>query len=108
MLARAGYQVAVSDDHLAAESASVEPSFDLVLLALHKKGLADAAAYSERLREANPTLPILLLLDIGVFVPRGTLSQSLETGLPVEMMERIAEMLTGSAHIRELRLKASI
>lgn len=103
MLIRAGYQVEVSADHVAAAILETEATFDLVVLALHKRGLNEAAAYSERLRKRNPTLPILLLLDTGVFVPHGTVSRSVETGLPLDLMEGIAEMLAGSAHIRELR-----
>ena len=32
----------------------------------------EAAAYSERLREEKPTLPILLLLGSGAIIPRGS------------------------------------
>lgn len=102
MLTAAGYQVHVRNDSVEAELREGEPSFDLVILALHTTHLADAAAYSERLRKKNPTLPILLLLDTGVFVPHDTLSQWLETGVPVELVGRVAEMLAGSAHVREL------
>lgn len=102
MLSAGGYQVEVRDDEVEAELRHGEAMFDLVILSLHKKHLDDAAAYGERLRKKNPTLPILLLLDTGVFAPHGTLSQSLETGVPIEMMERVAEMLAGSTHIREL------
>lgn len=102
MLAAGGYDVEVYADHRQAEDASRESTFDLVILAMHTKGLDEAAAYSERLRKGNPTLPILLLLDAGVFVPHGTLSRSLETGMPVELMREVAAMLAGSSHIREL------
>ena len=102
LLVKAGYRVEVHDDHIETEMLNTEQTFDLVILALHQYQLADAAAYSERLRKKNPSLPILLLLDTGVYVPRGTLSHSIETGFPLEMMECIAEMLAGSTHIREL------
>ena len=78
----------------------------MVLLALHDNKLQDAVAYSERLRKARPDLPILLLTDTGVFVPRGTLSNRIGTGQPFELMEEIAEMLAGSKHIRELESDA--
>jgi CheY-like chemotaxis protein len=102
MLAAAGYEVEVRADHEVAERLDHEPVFDLVVLALHSKKLEEAAAYSERLRKKHPTLPILLLMDAGVFAPHGTLSESIETGAPLEMMKQIAEMLAGSSHIREI------
>jgi hypothetical protein len=103
MLAAKGYDVEVRANHLVSESFDREPGFDLVILALHRKSLEDAAAYCDRLRKKHPTLPILLLTDTGVFVPHGTLCPSMETGFPVEMMREIAEMLEGSAHIREIK-----
>ena len=106
MLTAAGYQVEVRNDYVEAELREGEPSFDLVILSLHTTHLDDAAAYSERLRKKNPTLPILLLLDTGVFVPHGTLSQWLETGVPVELVGRVAKMLEGSTHVRELKSAA--
>ena len=104
MLETAGYNVAVCADDLEADGLKEEASFDLVILALHRKRLDEAAAYSERLRKRYPSLPLLLLLDTGVFIPRGTLSQSLETGIPLALMQRVAEMLAGSTHIRELKI----
>ena len=106
MLTAVGYQVEVRDDEVEAELRHGETTFDLVILSLHKKHLDDAAAYSERLRKKDPTLPILLLLDTGVFAPRGTLSPRLETGVPVEMMECVAQMLAGSTHVPELTAAA--
>ena len=104
MLAAAGYDVQLRGDHEISDALDHEGSFDLLILALHSKKLDEASAYSERLRKKKPALPILLLLDIGVFVPRGTLSQSISTGFPVEMMSQIAEMLAGSKHIREITM----
>jgi DNA-binding NtrC family response regulator len=72
LLVKAGYEVEVRADRVIAEDQNHEPRFDLVILALHHKKLEDAAAYSERLRKVNPNLPILLLTDYGVVVPRGT------------------------------------
>ena len=103
MLTAVGYQVELRDDEVHAEGCNGEPTFDLVILSLHRKHLDDAVAYGGRLRKTNPTLPILLLLDTGVFVPHGTLIQSLETGPPLEMMQCVAEMLTESTHVRELK-----
>ena len=104
MLTGAGYNVETRADHEVSEALDREGTFDLLILALHQKNLEEAAAYSERLRKKKPTLPILLLLDTGVFVPRGTLSETMETGFPVEMMRQIAEKLSGSVHIRELHI----
>ena len=104
MLTGAGYDVECSNNHEAAELLGSEGTFDLLILALHHKKLDEAASYSERLRKKKPTLPILLLLDVGVFVPRGTLSETMQTGFPVEMMVQIAEKLAGSSHIRELHV----
>lgn len=104
MLELAGYEVECREDHKIAESLDHEGGFDLLILALHHKKLDEAAAYSERIRKKKPSLPILLLLDVGVFVPRGTLSDTMQTGFPREMMVQIAEKLAGSRHIRELHL----
>ena len=106
MLEKAGYEVDLRSDHNVAELRDHEGTFDLILLALHGAKLQEAAAYSERLRKARPGLPILLLTDTGVFVPRGTLSKRIETGHPFALMEEIAEMLAGSKHIRELESDA--
>ena len=102
MLTGAGHEVEVRADHEVAETLDHEGTFDLLLLALHKKDLEEAAAYSETIRKKYPTLPILLLLDVGVFVPRGTLSESIETGFPFAMLRQIGEMLAGSSHVREI------
>jgi hypothetical protein len=53
-------------------------------------------------------LPILPLTDAGVFVPHGTLSRRLATGFPEELMLEVAEMLSGSSHIRELHIPANV
>jgi hypothetical protein len=108
MLTQAGHQVQLRIDHVDAEWLDHEGHFDLVILSLHRTRLDDAAAYSERLRGRKPTLPVLLLLDVGVFVPRGTLSPSMDTGFPVEFMREIASMLAGSSHIREVDVDGSI
>lgn len=103
MLKHAGYEVAVSRDHTAAIRDGEEASYDLVIIAVHREKMQEVAAYSEKLRQAKPSLPILLLTDQGVFVPNGTLSPTLDGGSPGELLEEIAGMLTDSSHIRELR-----
>jgi len=45
---------------------------------------------------------IAKLTDWGVFVPRGTLSKSIETGSPEALVKEVASMLAGSAHVREI------
>lgn len=97
MLKRAGR------DHTAAQREGVEGSYDLVIIALHREKLAEVTAYSEGLRRAKPTLPILLLTDEGVFVPPGTLSRNINGSSPARLLEEIAAMLASSAHMRELR-----
>lgn len=101
MLVKAGYEVEVRFDHIASERIDHEARFDLMIVALHLHP-EGAAAYTDRLTRMYPTLPILLLTDHGVFVPRGTLSQSIETGDPKELLIRVARMLTGEELIREL------
>ena len=105
LLKQAGYGVEVRAEHVSSEELNHEAGFDLVILALHRIKLKEAAAYSERLRKINPDLPILLLTDAAVYAPQGTLSRGIETGAPVEMLQTIAEMLAGSSHIREIDLE---
>ena len=104
MLKRMECEVELREDDLHAEAASHEGRFDLVVIALHRRGLDRAAAYSERIRAKNPDLPILLLTDQAVYVPNGTFSRTLEAGVPRELVEAIAEMLSGSKHLRELSM----
>jgi DNA-binding NtrC family response regulator len=106
MLADAGYDVEAREGYFPPEEAASEGDFDLVIVALRREDLTEAAAYSERLRHVRPSLPILLLTDEGVFVPRGALSPNIKTGDPVALMREIAELLAGSKHIRELDLAA--
>ena len=107
MLEAAGYDVETRANHEVSEPLDGEGNFDLIILALHQKKLEEAAANSERLREQKPDLPILLLLDAGVFVPHGTLSRSAQTDFPSEWMNAVAEMLAGSTHIREYKAESA-
>jgi hypothetical protein len=81
LLDTAGYEVDVRVDHVTAERLDRETGYDLIIVALHNRP-EDAAAYTDRLTRRTPTLPILLLTDRGVYVPRGTLSQSIGAGDP--------------------------
>lgn len=102
MLVGAGYEVETRPDEEVSETLDNEAAFDLLIVALHNENLEEAVSYSERVRKQKPDLPILLLLDAGVFVPRGTLNPSIETASPVKMMKEISKMLAESDHIREL------
>ncbi|WP_263359963.1 response regulator [Acidicapsa ligni] len=101
LLNGAGYEVDVRKDFQAAERIDDEGEYDLVILALHFHP-GEAASYSDELSKRNPGLPILLLTDYGVFVPRGTLSKGMESGSPMSLMKEVAKMLAGSSHIKEV------
>jgi hypothetical protein len=60
---------------------------------------ADTAAYRDHLSRADPKLPILL--DAGVFVPKGTLSESVGAGSTTHLIQTVSAMLVGSDHMRE-------
>jgi response regulator RpfG family c-di-GMP phosphodiesterase len=112
LLADAGYEVETSEDYFQEKGSEKAGPFDLVIVALHREDLNDAAAYSERLRQSTPPVPILLLTDVGVFVPRYALSHCIHAGHPVELLAEIAEMLAAHEADPEARpvgkqLKAS-
>jgi PleD family two-component response regulator len=100
MLQSVGYEVETRTNYIAAERQNHEGEFDLIIVALHSHP-EKAAAYSNELTKNDPGLPILLLTDAGVFVPRGTLSQSVGAGSTTLLIERVSAMLVGSSHIRE-------
>jgi DNA-binding NtrC family response regulator len=102
LLQAGGYEVALRLNWLTAEELNHEKDHDLLLLALHRSDLKAAAAYSDRLVAKYPTLPILLLADANVYAPKGTLSKSMQTGNPRDLMKNIAAMLANSSHIYEL------
>jgi response regulator RpfG family c-di-GMP phosphodiesterase len=101
LLNGAGYEVDVRKDFISAERLDDEDSYDIVILALHQLP-AKAIEYSDHLHEKTPRLPILLLTDFGVFIPRGTLNKNLEAGNPTLLIKEIAAMLVGSSHVREI------
>jgi DNA-binding NarL/FixJ family response regulator len=101
LLNMAGYEVEVRDDAIAAERLDHEGAFDLIIIALHGHP-EKAIEYSDHLAVAQPLLPILLLTDWGVYVPPGTLSETIETGNPGHLIQEIALRLAGSTHVREL------
>lgn len=101
LLTHSGYLVSVRTDHVEAYKLDHEGSFDLIVVALHGDP-TKATQYSDQLSQLKPNLPILLLADVGVFVPPGTLGHSMETGSPASLIAEIARILAGSTHVREL------
>jgi DNA-binding NtrC family response regulator len=101
MLESVGYEVETRATYVAAERLDHEGSFDLIIVALHRHP-EDTAAYSDHLSRSDPKLPILLLTDAGVFVPKGTLSESVRAGSTTHLIQKVSTMLVGSTHIREL------
>jgi hypothetical protein len=100
MLESVGYEVETRANYMAAERLDHEGAFDLIIVTLHRHP-EDTAAYSDHLSKTDPKLPILLLTDAGVFVPKGTLSQSVGAGSVSALIQRVSAMLVGSTHIRE-------
>jgi len=101
MLKQAGYEVGVRSNYVEAHQLSDEGTFDLVVIALHLP-LDETLAYSAQLSKENLGLPILLLTDWGVLVPRGTLARNVGGGDPAAFMREAAAMLAGSSHVREI------
>jgi len=101
MLESVGYEVETRTNYVTAERLDHEGRFDLVIVTLHCHP-EETAAYSNHLSRADPELSILLLTDAGVFVPRGTLSQSVEAGSVGLLIQKVSSMLVGSEHIREI------
>ncbi len=93
LLETKGYEIHLRQDWVAAEDLDQEGSFDLVLLALHRRDLKQAAEYSDQLTKRKPSVPILLLTDGGVYAPQGTLSRTVETGNPAELIKTVAAIV---------------
>jgi AmiR/NasT family two-component response regulator len=105
LLTHAGYAVDVRRDHIEAERLDHEGQFDLVIVTLHGDP-GRAAQYSDTLSKAKPRLPVLLLTDLGVYVPPGTRNPSVEAGDPAALIQEVASMLAGSIYVRELPFPA--
>ena len=97
-----GYEITLRDDYVEAERLDHEGRFDLMIVALRRRHLKEAAEYADRVQRAKPDLPILLLTDAGVYAPKGTLSKSVETDGYAALLKSVAEMFASSSHIREL------
>ena len=100
MLESVGYEVETRTNYVAAERLDHESQFDLIIVTLHSHP-EDTVAYSDHLSVIDPKLPILLLTDAGVFVPRGTLNDSVGAGSTTRLIQKVSAMLVGSTHIRE-------
>jgi DNA-binding response OmpR family regulator len=72
LLQNAGYEVATADRFEDVEGKTREAAFDLVVVETDDVTRA-VVAYGERLRAENPRLPILLLSDTGLFLPKNVL-----------------------------------
>ena len=102
LLESRGYEITLRDDYVEAERLDHEGRFDLMIVALRRRHLKEAAAYADRVQRAKPDLPILLLTDAGVYAPKGTLSKSVETDGYAALLKSVADMFESSSHIREL------
>lgn len=105
LLRHSGYQVETRKDFQAAENSADEGQFDLVIVALHAvpDGTGD---YTNRLAETYLGLPILLLTDMGVFVPTWVTSRSTDGSYPAALMAEVASMLTHSLYICKAAARA--
>lgn len=102
LLESRGYAVTLRNDYVDSERLGHEGKFDMMIVALHRQDLERAAQYGDRVRHAKPGLPILLLTDAGLNVPKGTLSKSVETDGHAALLKTVAEMFESSSHTREL------
>lgn len=102
LLKQAGYKVQVRKDSRTSENWDHEGTFDLVIIALHRDEAEEVEVYSNLLTQTKPHLPILILSDVDAFVLPGTLSGNLMAGSAKELLYRVAGMLAGSTHVREL------
>ena len=100
VLRQAGYEVVSAENFEAVEGHLRETAFDLVIIAVKGNADRESLAYSQRLRAANPQLPILALSDRGIFLPKESLLAVLETGRPVQLIAAVATMLLASTHVR--------
>jgi AmiR/NasT family two-component response regulator len=107
LLLDAGYQVEVRNSHEMSQQLDHEASFDLVLLAVRRDNRNKAQSYVEMLTQKRPQLPVLLLTDLGIFLPQGSMGNEIESGNPAALLSEIARLLTGSTHIPEVSINAA-
>jgi len=103
LLEQAGYELDIGLDYAAAEAMCDQGLHDLAIVGV-RDWPKDPVRYIEMLAKSNPDLPILLLIDIGVSVPRDVLSRHchLEASSPKELIETVGSMLEGGVHIRKV------
>ena len=102
LLQQEGYEVVTADNYDTVEGRIREAAFDLVIV--ETDDIKEAVlAYSERLRGTQPQLPILVLSDQGLFLPKEVLLAHFATSFPspVEVLAKIAAMFLESTHRRE-------
>lgn len=76
-----------------------EAAFDLVVISVIDSAAgAKAVTYSQRLRAANADLPILVLSDNGLYLPKERLISVVQSGYPMELIAEIGKMLLESTH----------
>jgi hypothetical protein len=102
-----GHNVVLRSDYIDSKALNHEGTFDLLIISLNRSEVDAASAYSDTVIAAMPTLPILLITDFGVFVPRGTLARVMQAGGPKELVSEVSNLLAASMHIRELNANAT-
>ena len=103
VLQEEGYEVITADSYRDVEGRIREAAFDLVIA--ETDHITEAVlAYSQRLRDIQPQIPILVLSDEGLFLPKAVLLDHFAESYPSppEVITKIAAMLRDSTHRREL------
>lgn len=97
LLLGAGYEVVTADRFDLVEGYVQEAAFDLVVVSVAD---IESAAYSQRLRSANAALPILVLSDNGLYLPKESLITVMQSGYSLELVAEVGKMLLESAPVR--------
>ena len=102
LLEREGYEVVTANRFQDVENSLAESGVDLVVLNADEDEKA-TVDYGQRLKHIAPTLPILVLSENGLFLPRTSLLASFrgEHPTPPEVLAKIAAMLMASEHERQ-------
>ena len=98
VLETAGYQVTTAN-HFDEVELRAADEFDLVLLETDNIQKA-VIAYAERLKDWSPKLPVLLLSNNGMFLPKASLLAHFMSAhpSPSEVVTKIAALLLESSH----------
>lgn len=110
LLRNAGYEVVAANRFDLVEGYVEEATFDLVVVSVADSAAGvEAVAYSQRLRAANPTLPLLALSDNCLYLPKESLITVMQSGCPLELIAEVGRTLLESTHIRNnKKLKLSV